>query len=153
MILTLFLLASAALGGGAKRDLVHIDVPDMVEVRAGQNFEVPIKFWVADGYHINSNKPTEEYMIPTRIEWQPSAFKHVSDDFPPPDQREFKFTSGKKLSVYEGARTLKARFTAPAGSTGKQTIEGAFRYQACDNAACYPPNKVEIKLNVNVSGR
>ena len=149
MSLALFLLLLA----GPKRELVHLDVPDMVEARAGQPFDVPIKFWVADGYHINSSKPTEVYMIPTRIEWQTSALKHVSDDFPPGELREFKFTAGKKLSVYEGTQVVKARFTVPSGAPGKHTLEGTFRYQACDQAACYPPSKVEIRVPVKVSER
>ncbi len=134
-----------------KRDLVQVDSPDSVDAKPGQTFEVPIKFFVKDGYHINSNKPTEEYMIPTRIEWQPSSLKHVSDAFPPATLSVFKFSQGKKLSVFEGGRTLKAKFTVPAsGVSGKVTVEGTFRYQACDQQACYPPNKVEIKVPVNV---
>jgi hypothetical protein len=134
-----------------KRELVQIDTPANVEARPGQTFEVEIKFFVADGYHINSNKPTEEYMIPTRIEWQPSPLKHVSDAFPPADMVAFKFSNGKKLSVYEGGRSIKAKFTVPAsGVSGKVDVDGIFKYQACDHQACYPPAKVEIRIPVRI---
>ena len=135
----------------AKRELVQVDTPANVEARPGQTFEVEIKFFVADGYHINSNKPTEEYLIPTRIEWQPSALKHVSDAFPAPAMVAFKFNKDKKLSVYEGGRTIKAKFTVPStGVSGKVAVEGTFRYQACDQQACYPPAKVEIRVPVKI---
>lgn len=146
------LLLLLLLGQGTKRELVQIDVPDTVEVRAGKEFEVPVKFYVADGYHINSNKPTEEYMLPTKIDWQPSSLKHLDDVFPPADMKAFGFSAGKKLSVFEGMRIIKARFTAPA-SAGKVTLEGTFRYQACDQRACYPPSKVSVRVPVKISER
>jgi hypothetical protein len=154
LALTLFLVVLSSAAQTPKRNLVQLDVPDQIEAHAGKEVEVPVKFWVADGYHINSNKPTEEYMIPTKVDWQPSPLKHVGDVFPAADQRAFGFTKGKKLSVFEGTRTLKARFAIPAsGASGTLTLEGTFRYQACDQAACYPPGKVAIKVAVKVLDR
>ena len=145
LLWALFLLAPA------KRELVQVDTPAKVEARPGQTFEVEIKFFVADGYHINSNKPTEEYMIPTRIEWQPSPLKHVSDAFPLADMVALKFEKGKKLSVYQGGRSVKAKFTVPStGVSGEIEVDGTFRYQACDQNACYPPAKVEIRVPVKI---
>ncbi len=147
-----FLLLFLALPGQtAKRALVQIDAPDTVEVRAGKEFEVPLKFYVQDGYHINSNKPLEEYLIATRIDWDASAAKHVADVFPAADLREFGFSKGKKLSVFEGMRTVKARFTAPAAA-GNIVLDGVFKYQACDQHACYPPSKVPVHVTVQVTG-
>lgn len=145
------LLLAVMMMAATKRDLVQVDTPANLEARPGQTIEVEIKFFVADGYHINSNKPTEEYMIPTRIEWQPSALKHVADAFPPPEMVAFEFNKDKKLSVYEGRRSVKAKFTVPSsGVSGKVELAGTFKYQACDQHACYPPNKVELKIPIKI---
>jgi hypothetical protein len=162
-VIALLLLLNAALampggfpgqppGQTGKRNLVQIDAPASVEARAGKEFEVPLKFYVQDGYHINSNKPTEEYLIGTHIEWDPSSAKHLDDVFPPADMKEFGFSKGKKLSVFEGMRTMKARFTAPA-SSGSVVLDGVFKYQACDQRACYPPGKVPIHVTVKVADK
>ena len=98
-MISLLLLILLPWGQTPKRELVQIDVPEAIEARAGKDFEVALKFYVADGYHINSNKPTEEYMIPTRIEWQASSVKHLDNVFPPAEMKAFGFSSGKKLSV------------------------------------------------------
>jgi len=155
-VITLLLLLNAAFfepglvpGQTGKRNLVQIDAPETVQARAGKEFEVSVQFHVQDGYHINSNKPSEEYLIPTKVEWDASGAKHVSDDFPPADMRVFDFTNGKKFSVFEGTRTLKARFTAPA-SAGSVVLDGVFKYQACDQHACYPPSKVPVHVTVKV---
>jgi hypothetical protein len=148
-VITLLLLMILLPGQINKRNLVQIDAPGTIQARAGKEFDVPVQFHVQDGYHINSNKPTEEYLIPTRIEWDASSAKHVADDFPPAEQKVFDFTKGKKFSVFEGQRTVKARFTAPA-SPGSIVLDGVFKYQACDQHACYPPSKVPVHVTVKV---
>ena len=37
------------------------------------------------------------------------------------------------------------------GADRTLTIEGEFRYQACDDNACYPPKKLPIEFNVNIT--
>jgi len=137
-------------GQTGNRNLVQIDAPETVEARAGKGFEVPLKFYVKDGFHINSNKPLEEYLIATKIEWDASGAKHVTDVFPPADLEEFGFSNGKKLSVFEGMRTVKARFTAPS-SAGNIVLDGVFKYQACNQNACFPPSKVPVHVAVKVT--
>lgn len=148
-IVLAMMLGGQVNGPGSKRQLVQVDVPESVEAHAGKPFEVPVKFYVQDGYHINSNKPSEDYLLGTRIEWEASTAKHVDDTFPPADMKVFSFTKGKKLAVFEGVRVVKAHFTAPS-SKGSVTLEGVFKYQACDQHACYPPSKVPVKVSVKV---
>ena len=35
---------------------------------------------------------------------------------------------------------------------GKLTIEGALRYQACDDKLCYPPETVPVRWTLQVEG-
>jgi hypothetical protein len=34
---------------------------------------------------------------------------------------------------------------------GKYTIRGTLKYQACDNAACYPPKQLPVSFEIKVS--
>jgi hypothetical protein len=121
-----------------------------VTARPGGSVEITLEFIIPQGYHINSNKPTEEYLIPTRVEWTAGALKHQADTFPPPVLKSFAFAPNKKLSVFEGVQKLKSRFAVPAGAPGPVTLEGKFRYQACDDAVCYPPRTTEFKVPVQI---
>ena len=90
-------------------------------------------------------------MIPTRLEWAPSALKHLEDVYPAAKSKQFSFSPGQKLAVYEGVQTLKARLAVPATAPlGKITLEGKLRYQACDDKACYPPASVTIQVPVEI---
>ena len=35
---------------------------------------------------------------------------------------------------------------------GKLTIEGALKYQACDDKLCYPPESVAVRWSLHVEG-
>ena len=146
------LLLWVALAAGPARELVLVVPPETpLMARAGATFEVTLRFEVASGYHINSNKPTLDYLIPTRLEWSSSKLKHLGDIFPQAVLRSFSFAPQKRLAVYEGRQTLKSRFAVPAEApAGRLTLQGKLRYQACDDKACYPPASVDFQVPVEI---
>jgi len=63
----------------------------------------------------------------------------------------FAFAPDEKLSVYSGDFSV-AVSVRPLASVlpSKYEFHGNLRYQACDNAACYPPNNLPVKFEVKV---
>jgi hypothetical protein len=55
----------------------------------------------------------------------------------------FSFDPTEKLDVYAGDFTMKLPVVAAAG---EHTVSGVLRYQACDNAACYPPKTLPVQV-------
>jgi len=107
---------------------------------------------IQKGFHINSNKPAEEYLIPTRIELPDDAPVVIAGaEFPPGEMKSFGFAPDEKLSVYEGmikvSIKLKAKPDAPAGL---HTVNLAFHYQACNDQLCLRPAKREVTLAVRL---
>jgi hypothetical protein len=49
------------------------------------------------------------------------------------------------LDVYQGEFRIRVRFVADPGETN---LTGLLRYQACDNAACFPAKTLVIKVAV-----
>src|ERR1700761_4795716 len=111
--------------------------PDKVTVAARHDAQIDLHFRVAQGLHINSHTPPDKYLIPARlavIETQGLNVRAV--DFPTGSD----FTMLKeKLNVYTGEFVLHAHVTA---QPGEHELQGAFRYQACDNNACMPPTSL-----------
>jgi hypothetical protein len=48
--------------------------------------------------------------------------------------------------VYQGEFRVRLRITARKGAL---SLTGGLRYQACDNAACYPPRTLPLRIAVN----
>lgn len=113
-------------------------------VKAGKRSVVELHFRVIDGFHVNSNTPKSELLIPTKIALQPAAgVKTETIEYPAGKAYSFSFEPGEKLDVYSGAFTLKLPVVAGAGT---HIVDGTLRYQACDNAACYPPKSLPVQV-------
>jgi hypothetical protein len=113
-------------------------------VAAGKRSVLELHFHVVDGFHVNSHTPKSELLIPTRIELQPATgVKADAVEYPAGTSYSFSFDPTEKLDVYSGAFTVKLPVVAEAGM---HTVDGTLRYQACDNAACYPPKSLPVQV-------
>ena len=113
-------------------------------VKAGKRGVLELYFRVQDGFHVNSNTPKSELLIPTKLALQPAAgVKAEALEYPVGTAYSFSFDPSEKLDVYSGAFTVKLPVVAEAGA---RTVEGTLRYQACDNAACYPPKSLPVHV-------
>jgi thiol:disulfide interchange protein DsbD len=99
---------------------------------------------ILSGWHINSNKPLDDFVIPTKLLLD--GTEPVSADYPPHTVRTFTFSGGQKLAVYEG--TIQIPFTAKLQSG--DTIKGKLHYQACNDTVCLPPRDAEVAIDANV---
>ncbi len=98
------------------------------------------------GYHVNSNAPNDEYLIPLRLNWESGALQAVEVIYPKPRAEKYDF-SAKPLSVFTGDFEILTRFKIPAAARkGPGILAGKLRYQACNNTTCFPPKTVEIRL-------
>jgi len=113
---------------------------------------VNLNFRVPHGYHINSNTPKSEFLIPTALKMAvPTDIVLGKIDYPDGQDLSFPFSPDEKLNVYTGDFTI-AVTVHPLRSVvpGKYVMHGVLRYQACDNAACYPPKTLPVNFEVKV---
>jgi DsbC/DsbD-like thiol-disulfide interchange protein len=122
------------------------------KIPRGRTFDVAVVAEIMPGFHVNSNKPSEEYLIPTQLLPElPSGFKVLATTYPPGKEMKFEF-SEKKLSVYEGTFTLRMKIQAPtAAKLGAIKLPLSLRYQACNDSTCLPPVKIPVPLEIEVA--
>lgn len=124
---------------------------DPVEIKAGAAGEATVKLTVANGYHINANPASFDYLIPTALQLQTNS--DITADapvYPASVTKQFKF-SPQPLKVYEGDVSIKVNLKA--GSTaqkGEQKVVARVRVQPCDDESCYPPRNVETTIPVTI---
>ena len=113
-------------------------------VVAGKRSVLELHFRVADGFHVNSHTPKSELLIPTQITLQPGAgMKLAAIEYPAGTSYTLPADPSEKLDVYTGAFTVKLPVEAEAG---EHAVDGTLRYQACDQAACYPPKNLPVRV-------
>jgi uncharacterized protein len=122
-------------------------------VPRGKDFQIAVVVNIESGYHMNSHKPSDSYLIATTLTPQlPAGFTLVDTMYPAGRNEKFPFSPDKPLNVYSGSVTLKMKLTAQdAAPIGSTTIPITLRYQACNNSACLPPVKVPVSAQLQVA--
>jgi len=113
---------------------------------------VDLYFRVASGFHINSNAPKSEFLIPTKLNIDvPTDMALGKTEYPPGQDLSFPFSPDEALNVYTGDFTVKVA-VHPLKSVvpGKYVMHGFLRYQACDNGQCFPPKNLPVSFDVKV---
>ena len=151
------LLASAASTVGIASAQLNMNAPakkayvvyaaEPQTVAANKPATVELRFQILSGYHVNSHTPKSEFLIPTVVTLQPvSGVKAGELQYPHGVSYSFASDPGTKLDVYAESFTVKLPVVAAAGA---HTLDGTLKYQACDNASCYPPRTVPLKVLFN----
>jgi DsbC/DsbD-like thiol-disulfide interchange protein len=135
------------------RSFVSFQPSGSVSVAVGRKAPVTFTFRVENGYHINSNKPMTEELIPTQLHFTlPGEIAIGKVVYPAGQLMSFPFDPTQKLSVYSGDVVIHAMVIIPQdASPGPMTVHGELKYQACDNNACYPPKKLPMSFDVKVT--
>jgi len=121
--------------------------PQKVSGKRNAAIQVRIPVTVLPGFHVNSNTPSEEYLIPLKVTWtETGALAGGEVSYPKPSLEKYEFAP-KPLSVFTGNFVLTANFkVSPNAQAGPGMAIGKLRYQACSERACFPPKTVEVKV-------
>ncbi len=119
-------------------------------MKRGSSVVAKIPLHLKAGYHVNSNTPSDEYLIPLRLTWDPGKLAVEGTVYPKPQMETLSF-SEKPLSVFSGTFVVEVRFKAAANApAGSVTMMGKLRYQACNSKECLPPKIVDVPVPVEI---
>jgi len=116
-------------------------------IPAGDSAAVAVVMKVDEGWHVNANEPSQDYLIGTALNIDTLSGITVSG-MQYPDSERFTFAfAGEPPDVYQGKApifvTLK---TAPDLKPGSYTL----RVQAYDDKSCMAPSTLDIAIPVEV---
>src|SRR5580704_13815232 len=111
-ILALGLMFSRHAGLAQATNVLHYTPPAPVRAPIGGTIEIPVELSLQAGYHVNSNKPPDEFLIPLKLTWAKGVLEPVEVVFPKPIQYKIQ-SEPKPLSVYSGNFQLGAKFKVP----------------------------------------
>jgi len=152
----LFLLSAFSYGQegyGPTGPVVKMAPAPLITVMQGKAATVPLAFRVSSGYHINSNRPKSEFLIPTTLKIDATTDIVIGKTtYPDGQDMSFAFAPDEKLNVYTGDFEVDV-LVRPLHTVqaGKYVVRGILKYQACDNAACYPPKQLPVSFDVKIA--
>lgn len=152
IIMFLILLQELALAQFGPEDLIRINtISSFDKVNAGGQFKIAVKINIKDSWHINSDKPKEDYLIPSQVNIQiQEGFRLEKTNYPPAEEIKLGF-SDTPLSAWQGEILIGSLFSVDKNiSEGSYKLIINFDYQACNDMTCLPPSSVTDTLIVQV---
>ncbi len=145
------LLPAAAVAQGRSPNITVAPVPTVVVTRGG-HAQFTLEMRVNRGFHVNSNHPYDELLLPTIVHFDvPDGIMIANVKYPEGQDLVLPFMGNQKLNVYSGAFVVAAE-VRPARSIGYGTerVHGQVKFQACDDHQCFPPRTVPFEFDVKV---
>jgi thioredoxin:protein disulfide reductase len=123
------------------------------KAQRGRVVQAAIVIDIPSGYHINSNRPLESFLIATQVKVEaPTGVRVAPVAYPRPLLKSFKF-SKKQLSVYERRAILRFNVTVPANySGGSLDLRSHLRLQSCNDEVCFPPKTYDSNMSIDLVG-
>lgn len=133
-------------------DVVKIAVKESsVKVSQGDEFKTTLEITIDQTWHINSQKPNDDFLIPSEITAKGNGVKLIKVIYPEAHNIKLAF-SEELVSVYEGTASAKLTFRVDKNApVGKQKVLVTLDYQACNDMTCMPPNDVAAEFEIEVT--
>jgi thioredoxin:protein disulfide reductase len=119
-------------------------------IQRGSTADFSLKAELQTGFHVNSNMPGDDYLIPIKLTWNKDPLEAEQVTYPKAQQAKLSF-SANPISVYTGTFEIGTRFKAPpTAMPGMAFMNGKLRYQACNDKECLPPRTVDIRVTLDI---
>ena len=120
-------------------------------VRRGRSAQAVVVMDIPAGFHVNSNRPLEKFLIPTQLQIEaPTGVKVSAVRYPRALLRQLKF-SKNRVAVYEGKATMRFNVTVPASfGSDSAELKARLKYQSCNDEVCFPPQTREFGITIRV---
>ena len=130
--------------------ILGVITPTGLQAKIGAVTEVRLKLELKSGFHVNSDMPSDQYLIPLELTWNRGPLEPAEVIFPAPQLEKVSFWP-QPLSLFTGTFDLVTRFkTTPSTAAGPAIVTGKLRYQACNDHECLTPKDVGVTMQVEI---
>jgi len=126
------------------QEFVRLESPHDMVIESDVK-EIDLWFKIQDGYYIQADQPTVEWVIPTRVTIS-STLALGTVQFPSGYELPWPDTSGSML-VFKDQMRLKIPLLDTI-EPGVYHLNGILYYQACDRVKCYFPRELAFEIRI-----
>ena len=142
-------LIMAQARGPAKADVTAVVATETV--RAGGDVLAALDVRLPEGFHVNSNKPRDPFLIPVTLQVTPPEGVTVEEIVWPESTDLQQAGASQPLRVFQRNFAIGVRLKVSAqASRGDLIVPASLRYQACDETTCYIPTRAETSWTFKV---
>lgn len=119
------------------------------EVVPGETYHAALVASIVKDWHINSNRPNQDYLIPAKLLFDANELVKASNIIYP--KAEEVTLLGEKMSVYEGEIKIFFDITVDENVKEEKIIFPVkLDYQGCNNYECKNPTTIDLNLTIDI---
>jgi len=120
-------------------------------VPPGGSLQVAVRLVIDAGWHVNSSKPLQDYLVPTTLSLNGDSPASLSKVTSPEGKRVALGFDEGPLSVYQGEAWLSARVEVAGNAReGDSELGLKVMLQACDDRSCGPQQELTLAVPITV---
>jgi thiol:disulfide interchange protein DsbD len=152
VLLTLFIVFSQTFPQNSNEIISARIISSVDKIKPGDSYQIAVEVQIKEPYHINAQKPSEDYLIPTNLELKSGEGIAIGQyTYPDAEMKTFAF-SESPLAVYEETIYIFTTISVPPDYTGKEIpLNGTIGYQACDDQTCQAPDELSFSEMLQVA--
>jgi hypothetical protein len=128
--------------------VVTIASPQTLIVKRGATSTEKLNISLKPGFHVNSDKPADEFLIPLKLTWAASPLQSRKITYPASEDVS---VGSQTLRVFTGTFAITTEFYAsPQATPGVAMMQGKLHYQACDSQSCKRPATADVRIPVSI---
>lgn len=133
------------------KEAVSVGNADNVIVSPGDRAVVDLEVTVAEGYHVQANPPSLEFLVPLTLSFRKQHGLRA-ESVAYPRGEPYHLEGFGELDTYGGTFSIRVEIEADlASQPGEFVLRGRLRYQACDDSSCLFPASIRVALPVRVT--
>src|SRR4029077_16549871 len=114
----------------AQNNVLSIVTPDTIKAKTGSTVTAKVTLKLREGYHVHSITPSDEFLIPIKLTWNPGVMTASDMKYPKAQMEKMPFAE-KPMSIYSGDFDVITTFNvSPTATPGPAAVTGKLRYQA-----------------------
>jgi len=144
-LFTLFLIFSQVFAQNSNEIISARIIGSVDKIKPGDSYQIAVEVQIKEPYHINAQKPSEDYLIPTTLNLKSGEGIAIGQyTYPDAKMKTFAF-SESPLAVYEETIYIFTTISVSPDYTGTEIpLNGTIGYQACDDQTCQAPDELSF---------
>lgn len=151
--LSVFLLVVAPMNplesAERRTDRLRVTAPDTVDLTDRDTAAVTVTLNLASGWHINTNEPIQDYLIPTELSLSGTPPELLDVQYPSGKTYSFAF-SEEEILVYSDTTpldaTVRVRMSSRPARQSSYARDLKLTYQPCSDHQCLRPKTIRLPV-------
>jgi hypothetical protein len=127
-----------------------MSAPDIVVISGGDTATIPVTLQLAPDWHINTNQPIQDYLIPTELTLSDAPPEVLDVQYPAGENYSFAF-SKEELRVYSDTTVIDVTVQNRNVSSRAHERHWKLTFQPCSDRQCLRPKTIRLPIDFRPS--